>query len=100
MTAKLEIRHALAEYARWLHRDELRARRLCQAGVPTWIVHAEKGDGGLTDSERTTLQACPNVQLVTIPGKVFFLPNEVPERTASVVLEATVQARRQSASAS
>ena len=64
------IRHALAEYARWLHRDELRARRLCQAGVPTWIVHAEKGDGGLTDSERRTLRACSNVHLVTIPGKV------------------------------
>ena len=40
------MRHALAEYARWLHRDELRAQRPCQAGVPTWIVHAQKGDGG------------------------------------------------------
>jgi len=94
------IRRALAEYARWLHRDELRAQRLCHAGVPTWIVHAEKGDGGLTDSERRTLEACPNVHLVTIPGNVLFLPNEVPERIAGVVLEATVQARRQSPSAS
>jgi len=94
------IRHALAEYARWLRRDELRAQRLCQAGVPTWIVHAEKGDGGLTDSERRTLQACPNVHLVTIPGNVFLLPNEVPERIAGVVLEASTQARRQSSSAS
>jgi pimeloyl-ACP methyl ester carboxylesterase len=97
--APQHIRHALAEYARWLRRDELRAQRLCQAGVRTWIVHAEKGDGGLTDSERRTLEACPNVHLVTIPGKVFFLPNEVPERIAGVVLDATVQARRQSPSA-
>jgi pimeloyl-ACP methyl ester carboxylesterase len=94
------LRHALAAYARWLHRDELRAQRLCHAGVPTWIVHAEKGDGGLTDSERRTLRACPNVHLVTIPGKVFLLPNEVPEQVAGVVLDATAQARRQSASAS
>jgi pimeloyl-ACP methyl ester carboxylesterase len=94
------IRHAMAEYARWLHQDDLRAQRLCQAGVPTWIVHAEKGDGGLTDNERHTLEACPNLHLVTIPGNVFFLPNEVPERIAGVVLEATAYARRQGASAS
>jgi hypothetical protein len=40
------------------------------------------------------------VHLVTIPGNVFLLANEVPERIAGVVLEATVQARRQSPSAS
>lgn len=94
-----DVRHALAEYARWLHRHQLRAQQLCQAGVPTWIVHAEKGDGGLTDNERRTLEACANVHLVTIPGNVFFLPNEVPERIAAVVLDATAQARRESAPA-
>ena len=47
-----------------------------------WIVHAEKGDGGLTDEERRTLEACPHAHLVTIPGHVFFLPNEVPEAIA------------------
>jgi pimeloyl-ACP methyl ester carboxylesterase len=92
-------RRALAEYARWLQRDELRAQRLCQADVPTWVVHAEKGDGGLTDHERCMLEECPNVHLVTIPGNVFLLPNEVPERVAAVVLEATVSPRRRSVSA-
>ena len=58
------------------------------AGVPTWIVHAEKGDGGLTDEERRTLEACPHAHLVTIPGHVFFLPNEVPEPIAQVIVEA------------
>ena len=86
-----DVRNALAEYAGWLHRDVPRAQRLCQAGVPTWIVHAEKGDGGLTDNERRTLEACPNVHLVTIPGKVFFLPNEVPDQIAGIVREATAR---------
>ena len=27
-----------------------------ERGVPTWVVHAEKGDGGLTDDERRTLE--------------------------------------------
>jgi hypothetical protein len=62
----------------WLHRHERPAERLCGAGVPTWLVHAEKGDGGLTDEEQSALEACPHAHLVSIPGSVFFLPNEVP----------------------
>ena len=82
------MRHALREYVRWLQRHERPAERLCLAGVPTWIVHAEKGDGGLTVDERRTLEACPHVQLVTIPGHVFFMPNEVSNAIADVILEA------------
>jgi pimeloyl-ACP methyl ester carboxylesterase len=81
----------LREYLRWLNRGEGRAERLCQTGVPAWVVHAEKGDGGLTNEERRTLEACPHVQVVTIPGHVFFLPNEVPERIAQVIVEAAAR---------
>jgi len=83
-----DIRAGLKEYVRWLHRGEDRAERLCRTGVPMWVVHAEKGDGGLTDSERRTLEACSNAQLVTIPGHVFFLPNEIPNRVAQITSEA------------
>lgn len=38
----------------------------------------------LTDAERATLQAAPNVTLVTIPGSVFLLPDEAPQQTAAV----------------
>ena len=87
------VRVGLREYLRWLRRHERPAERLCRAGVPTWIVHAEKGDGGLTDDERRTLEACPHARLVTIPGTVFLLPNEVPERIADVTVEAVGHAR-------
>jgi pimeloyl-ACP methyl ester carboxylesterase len=83
-----QVTPALREYARYLHRHERPAERLCQADVPTWIVHADKGDGGLTDEERRALEACPHAHLVTIPGTVFFLPNEVPDRVAAAILEA------------
>lgn len=83
-----DVQPALREYLGWLKRGEGRAERLCEAGVPAWIVHAEKGDGGLTKEERQTLEACPQTELVTIPGTVFFLPNEVPEPIAAVVVEA------------
>jgi hypothetical protein len=82
---------ALGAYVSWLHRLERPAERLCRAGVPTWIVHAEKGDGGLTDDERTTLEACTQTHVVTVPGNVFFLPNEAPARVADVIVEAVGQ---------
>jgi pimeloyl-ACP methyl ester carboxylesterase len=87
------LREGLREYVRSLHQHERPAERLCQAGVPTWIVHAEKGDGGLTDAERRTLEACPYAVVVTIPGAVFLLPNEVPGRVADVIADAAGHAR-------
>jgi len=83
-----DVQPGMHAYLGWLNRGDGRAQRLCESGVQSWIVHAEKGDGGLTDEERRTLEACPHAQLVTIPGQVFFLPNEVPGPIASVILEA------------
>jgi pimeloyl-ACP methyl ester carboxylesterase len=84
-----DLRQALRAYLRWLHRNDDPARRLCEAGVPAIVVHAEKGgDGGLSTHERAVLEACPRVRLVTLPGKVFFIPNEVPGRVAELIIEA------------
>jgi pimeloyl-ACP methyl ester carboxylesterase len=87
-TTTRDMRLGLREYLRWLESGEDHASMLCRSGVRTWVVHAEKGDGGLTDAERRTLQACPSVEVVTIPGSVFFLPNEAPDEVASVIAEA------------
>jgi len=40
------------------------------------------------DTERATLEAAPHVTLVTIPGAVFFLPDEAPQQTAAVIATA------------
>jgi pimeloyl-ACP methyl ester carboxylesterase len=92
------MRQGLREYMRWLSSHDRPAERLCQAGVPTWIVHAEKGDGGLTEDERRTLEACSHAHLVTLPGAVFFMPNEAPGPIADVIVEA-VRSPTSSASA-
>jgi len=83
-----DLRFSLRAYLNWLQEGDGRAGRLCKSGVPMWVVHAEKGDGALTGDERRTLEACPNAHVVTIPGSVFFLPNEVPERIADVIGQA------------
>jgi pimeloyl-ACP methyl ester carboxylesterase len=87
-----DMRLGLQAYMRWLNRDDDPARRLCEAGTPAWVVHAEKGDGGLTDHERAVLEACPHTRVITIPGHVFFLPNEAPEPIADVIVEALATA--------
>lgn len=81
------------EYLDYLAADRNFATELAASGSPVWVVHAEeKGDGGLTDAERATLEAAPNVTLVKIPGAVFLIPNEAPDRTAAVIADALKQA--------
>ena len=81
------------EYLDYIAADRNFAAELAASGSPVWVVHAEeKGDGGLTDAERATLEAAPNVTLVTIPGAVFLIPDEAPQRTAAVIADALTQA--------
>ena len=82
------LRRGLRAYLEYLGRHESPADRLCAAGVPTWIVHAEKGDGGLTTQERRTLEACPRTNVITIPGTCYFLPDEEPQRVAEIIAKA------------
>ena len=81
------------EYLDYIAADRKFAAELAASDSPVWVVHAEQnGDGGLTDSERATLEAAPNVILATIPGAVFLIPDEAPERTAAIIADALKQA--------
>jgi pimeloyl-ACP methyl ester carboxylesterase len=87
------IRRLLREYVRYLGRHAEPASRLCDAGVPAWIVHAEKGDGGLTTGERRILEACPLATLVMIPGTSHLLPNEKQAQIAEIIAAAVAAVR-------
>jgi len=82
------MRQIFRGYLSYLGRHDAPAARLCKAGVPAWVVHADEGDGGLTDTERRTLEECPHSHVITIPGTSYFIPNEEPERVASCLVEA------------
>jgi len=75
-------------YLQYLDRHGSVASRLCEAGVPAWVVHGERGDGGITSEERSTLEACPRMTVITIPGASYFTPNEEPALVAGLVIEA------------
>jgi len=80
------------DYLDYIAADTDYATRLAASDTPVWVVHAEKGDGGLTEPERATLQAAAHVTLVTIPGSVFLLPDEAPQQTAAVIATALSRA--------
>jgi pimeloyl-ACP methyl ester carboxylesterase len=75
-------------YFKYLDRYGSVASRLCGADVPAWVVHGERGDGGVTDEERRTLEACPQIRVITIPGPSYFTPNEEPALVAKLIVEA------------
>jgi pimeloyl-ACP methyl ester carboxylesterase len=75
-------------YLRYLDHHGSVASRLCEAGVPAWVVHGERGDGGITPEERSTLETCPQLTVITIPGASYFTPNEEPALVAGLVVEA------------
>lgn len=79
---------SMAAYATYLGAHADPAARLCAAGVPAWVVHTEKGDGGLTPGERATLERCESVHVVTLPGASMFLPEERPAEVAAVIADA------------
>jgi len=83
-----DMRKGLRAYLRWLAEDDDRATRLCKTGLPAWVMHAEKGDGALTSHERSVLEACSTVTVVTVPGHVFWLLNDVPDQVADLIRDA------------
>ena len=87
------VRRGAHCYFQYLDRHGSVASRLCEAGVPAWVVHGERGDGGVTDDERRTLEACPRIRVITLPGASYFTPNEEPALVAKLVVEALGQVR-------
>jgi pimeloyl-ACP methyl ester carboxylesterase len=82
------IRRGVHCYFQYLDRHGSVASRLCEADVPAWVVHGERGDGGITDDERRTLEACRQIRVITLPGASWFTPNEEPALVAKLVVEA------------
>jgi pimeloyl-ACP methyl ester carboxylesterase len=82
------LRHQTRLYLQYLDRHGALAPRLCDSGVPAWVVFGEHDEIGLTGEERNVLERCPGVTLVTIAGARHFALNEKPGDIAKIVLDA------------
>ncbi len=81
------MRRGFHAYLGYLGRHGSVAERLCQADVDAWVVHGERGDGGVTDDERRVLEACSRIHMITLPGTSFFMPNEEPALVADLIVQ-------------
>ena len=60
---------------------------LCQSGVKSCVVFGDNDEIGLTDGERSGLDACADVTLVTVADATHGLIIEQPARIAELILE-------------
>jgi pimeloyl-ACP methyl ester carboxylesterase len=82
------LRRQNRRYLEYLDRHGSLAPRLCDSGVPAWVVFGEHDEIGLSDQERGVLEACPQMTMVTIADAGHFALNQQPGQIAGLVLDA------------
>ncbi|MFF3935629.1 alpha/beta fold hydrolase [Streptomyces phaeofaciens] len=81
-------RRIVHEYYAYLDRYPSLVPRLCEAGVPAWVVRGDHDEVGLTDGERRGLEGCPQLRVVTVPDAGHAVLVDQPAAVAAVVAEA------------
>ena len=79
-TCRRQVNQGLREYVRWLHRYERPAERLCGAASQRGSCTPRRATAGSPTRSAAPSRRAPHAHVVTVPGQVCFLPNEVPER--------------------
>ena len=82
------VRRPLPPYLAYLDRHGSVAPRLCDSGVPSWIVFGDNDDIGVTAAERGVLEACPTATLISIADAGHFTLNQRPDAIGRIVLDA------------
>ena len=71
----------------WTDAHGLPVPRVRQSGVKSYVVFGDDDEIGLTDEERSGLEACADVTLVTVADATHGLIIEQPARIAELILE-------------
>jgi pimeloyl-ACP methyl ester carboxylesterase len=72
-------------YYEYLDRSGSLAQPLCDAGVPAHVVFGDHEEVGLTDEERSVLEACPQATVEVWAGATHFLITDDPKRVAELI---------------
>lgn len=86
-------RRIVRDYFAYFRRHGSLADRLCDAGVPAWVVRGDRDEVGVTARERRALENCGHVRLVDIPGADHFALVRQPARVADVIVDAVATLR-------
>jgi pimeloyl-ACP methyl ester carboxylesterase len=80
-------RRLVRSYFEYLDEHGSLVARLCDSGVTATVVFCDRSQIGLTDEERSGLEACPNVTLVDLADCGHMVMTDQPARTAELILE-------------
>ncbi len=86
------VRGLTHSYLSYLDRHGSVATRLCESGARSWLVFGGRDDVGLTDDERSVLDACSSATIVEIRAAGHFTLNETPDQVAGLLLDALATA--------
>jgi pimeloyl-ACP methyl ester carboxylesterase len=82
-------RPAIIEYFAYLDRADALVSRLCDSAAKAWVAFGDAdGEVGLTDEQRSALEACPHVELVTFAGSGHYALVDQPAIVAELILQA------------
>lgn len=82
------LRRQTRRYLDYLDRHGSLAARLCDSRARAWIVFGDRDEIGLTADERSVLERCSDVTLITISDAGHFTLNQTPDQIAELVLDA------------
>ena len=80
-------RQMVRSYFEYLDQHGSLVQRLCDSGARALVVFCDRSKVGLTDEERSGLEACPSVRLVDVADSGHMVMLDQPTRTAELILE-------------
>ena len=80
-------RRGVRTYFEYLDAHGSLVPRLCQSGVKSYVVFGDNDEIWLTDEERSALENCTDVTLITVANATHGLIIEQPARIAELILE-------------
>lgn len=83
-----DMRSHIRHYVDFMSEHGSRAEPLCASGVEATVVIGDEDDVGITDAERSALEACPTTRFVSVKGVGHMVANQRPALVAELILEA------------
>ena len=81
-------RRLVCQYFDYLDTHGSLTVRLCDSGVAAVVVRGDRDEIGLTDPERRSLDACPNVTMVSVSDSGHFVMTDQPSATMQAIFDA------------
>ncbi len=79
-------RRAVRSYFQYLDEHGSLVTRLSESGASAWVVRGDHDEIGLTDLERTGLEACDTVTMVEVAGAAHMVMIDQPRACAETIL--------------